>query len=105
MEQYRMMGIVIMAAAVTFLLRALPFLVFRKKQSMPAELAYLGKVLPSAIMAILIVYCMRNISIRNADSMAMILAAQVTAVSYIWKRNAFLSIVGGTAFYMLFCQK
>jgi len=105
MEQYRMAGIIVMAAAVTFLLRALPFLVFRKKQSMPAELAYLGKVLPSAIMAILIVYCMRNISICNADSMAMILAALITAVSYIWKRNAFLSIVGGTAFYMLFCQK
>ena len=104
MEQDRMMGLIVVAAALTFLLRALPFLVFGKKRHMPEELVYLGKVLPSAIMAILIVYCMRNISIRSADSRAMILAALVTAVTYIGKRNTFLSIIGGTACYMLLCH-
>lgn len=59
MEQDRMMGIIVVAAALTFLLRALPFLVFGKKRHMPEDGVF-GKVLPSAIMAILIVYCMRN---------------------------------------------
>ena len=54
MEKYRIIGIVAMAATVTFLLRSLPFLIFGKNQQMPKELAYLGKVLPPAIMAILI---------------------------------------------------
>ena len=105
MEKYRMIGIVAMAAAVTFLLRSLPFLIFGKKQQMPKAVAYLGKVLPPAIMAILIVYCMRNISIRNTwGSLSVILAAMLTAASYKWKHNTFLSIAGGTACYMFLCH-
>ena len=105
MEKYRIIGIVAMAATVTFLLRSLPFLIFGKNQQMPKDRAYLGKVLPPAMMAILIVYCMRSISIRSAgSSLAMILAAMLTAVSYKWKHNTFLSIAGGTACYMFLCH-
>jgi branched-subunit amino acid transport protein AzlD len=89
------------SAVCTFFLRALPFLFVRKDRSLPPFLQYLGKVLPSAIMAVLVVYCMRNCTVDPADAFRQISAAAVTAGIHLWKKNTYLSIVAGTAFYML----
>ncbi len=90
-------------SAVTVLLRALPFLVFRKK--VPAYVSYLGKVLPPAIIGMLVTYCLKDTTVTAAPFGApeLIAGALVVALQA-WKRNALLSILSGTAVYMLLIQ-
>lgn len=90
-------------SAVTVLLRALPFLVFRKK--VPAYIRYLGRVLPSAIIGMLVIYCLKDTAIAAAPFGApeLIAGALVVALQA-WKRSALLSILSGTAVYMLLIQ-
>jgi branched-subunit amino acid transport protein AzlD len=93
---------ILLSAAITFLLRALPFFCFRGNKKMPERLDYLGKILPSAIMAVLIVYCLKDI---GSDWMGVgiprLIAVGVVVVSYKWKHNTLLSILGGTVCYMI----
>ena len=95
--------IIIMCAIITFGLRALPFAVFRGKRKMPVWLEQLGKALPPLIMAVLIVYCLRDITTDPKHigivQMAGVLAA---AISYKWKHNTLISILLGAVSYMLF---
>lgn len=56
MSPYRIILIILISAIITFILRALPFIVFNGKRKMPDALERLGKVLPSAIMAVVISY-------------------------------------------------
>ena len=92
---------IFVSAAITFFLRALPFLVFRDGKKMPEKLVYLGKILPSAIIAVLIVYCLKDVS-NNWVGMGIpkLIAVGVVAVSYIWKHSTFISILAGTVCYM-----
>ena len=84
--------VVAVSAGITFFLRALPFLAFRGEREMPEKLIYLGKILPSAIMAVLIVYCLKETgSDFSHTGIANFLAVAVVAVSYKWKHNTFLS--------------
>ena len=88
---------------VTIALRALPFLVFGKKT--PAYILYLGKVLPPAIIGMLVIYCLKDISFASAPFGApeLIAAACVVGI-HIWRRNSLLSILTGTAVYMVLIQ-
>lgn len=95
--------LVAVMAVVTMLLRFLPFLVFRKEP--PAYITYLGKVLPPAIIGMLVVYCLKDVSpavhpfgIPELVSVAAVAAAQV------WKRNSLVSILTGTVLYMVLIQ-
>lgn len=93
---------IILAAAITFALRALPFLIFHGERKMPEFLVKLGAVLPAAIMAVLIVYCLKDIAVDwKANALPKILAVVTVGVSYKWKHNTLISIVAGTAVYML----
>lgn len=90
------------SALCTLLMRALPFLFFRGQRSMPGWLARLGDALPGAMMAVLVVYCLKDgfaspvrIGIPQAIG---VLAA---ALSYKWKHKTLPSIVLGTAAYMV----
>ena len=86
-------------AGVTVLLRFLPFLVFAR--STPKFVLYLGEVLPYAIMAMLVVYCLKGISFARAPYGAPeLLAVAATAGLHKWKHNTLLSIVVGTVLYM-----
>lgn len=97
---YAIIAIGIMAG-VTFLLRTMPFLIFSKGET-PGYIDFLGKVLPYAIMGMLVVYCLKDISFANAPfGIPEVLAVAVVTVLHLWKRNTLLSIVGGTACYML----
>lgn len=96
------MIMVAIIAAVTALLRFLPFLVFDGKRKIPSVVRYLGTVLPCAIMAMLVVYCLKGISFGAAVQWLPSLIAVAAVVGlHVWKRNTLLSIIGGTACYML----
>lgn len=89
-------------ALITFSLRALPFLLFSGDRRMPDWLSRLGAVLPSAIMAVLIVYCLKGVKSEIIGTgIPSAIAVLVVALSFKWKHNTFLSILSGTAVYML----
>ena len=104
---YAVAAIAVMAV-ITFLTRALPFLLFDRGGKPPKVVLYLGKVLPPAIIAMLIVYCLR--ALRDADladpaqwAPQLIAVAAVVAL-HLWKHNNLLSIFGGTILYMVLVQ-
>ena len=88
-------------AAVTFFTRALPFLLFDRGDHPPKIVLYLGRVLPPAIIAMLIVYCLKGVAFTTLGGWAPPLAA---VLLHLWKGNDLLSIFGATAFYMVLVQ-
>lgn len=99
-------SILIIAVCVicTFIERALPFVIFRKGE-VPEVIRYLGKVLPMAIMATLVIYCIKGISFAAAANwLPTLIACGVTVGLHLWKHNAFISILGSTAVYMILVQ-
>lgn len=93
---------ILLAALLTFVLRALPFLIFHGEHKMPNFLVKLGAVLPSAIMAVLIVYCLKGtVTDWKTNALPQILAVLTVGISYKWKHNTLISIVAGTALYMI----
>ena len=96
--------ILLTAAACTYLTRALPFLFFRSGR-LPEWVSYLGKVLPGAIMATLVVYCLRGTGFGSVGAfLPQLIAVAAVAAVHLWKRNTLLSIFSGTAVYMLLVQ-
>lgn len=92
-------------ALVTMALRFLPFLIFGEHRQTPPLIAYLGKVLPYAIMGMLVVYCLKDVSFLSAPfGIPEIIGCAVVAGLHVWKRNTLLSIGGGTVCYMLLVQ-
>ena len=87
------------------LTRFLPFLVFRASKPTPKYIVCLGKVLPGAIFAMLVVYCLRNVSLTQYSyGLPEALGIAVTAGLHLWKRQMLLSVAGGTICYMLLLQ-
>ena len=85
--------------------RFLPFFVFREGEEIPSYIQYLGKALPSAIFAMLVVYCLRNVSfISGTYGIPELFSLLVTTILHLWKRQMLISIAGGTVCYMLFVQ-
>ena len=96
-------ALIAVMSAVTILLRFLPFWVFKGKT--PAYITYLGKVLPPAIIGMLVVYCLRNTSIQTLPyGLPELIASVIVIGLQIWKRNALVSILSGTLSYMLMVQ-
>ena len=96
---------IVVAGAVTLLLRFLPFLIFNGKRETPPYIIYLGKVLPYAIMGMLVIYCLRGISFTAAANfLPELIACAVVVLAHVWKRNTLLSIISGTVCYMLLVQ-
>lgn len=94
------------AAAATFLLRVLPFLVFGENRKTPELILYMGRVLPYAVMAMLVVYCLKDTNVLLVSNWApRLIASALVAATYAWKRNSLLSIILGTACYMLLIQQ
>lgn len=101
-EQLVTIGVVALGTMIT---RFLPFLVFPEGKRTPPYIRYLGKVLPSAVLALLVVYCVKDVSFAAAPFGAPeLLSIGVVAGLHLWKKNMFLSIVGGTVCYMLLIQ-
>jgi len=97
--------LIVVAALVTAATRFIPFLIFRKKESTPAFITYLGQVLPCAIMGMLVVYCLKDVRFLSAPFGAPeIIGCAIVAALHVWKRNSLLSIGVGTVCYMLLVQ-
>ena len=91
-------------ALVTVLLRALPFMVFQKNT--PRYVSYLGKVLPSAIIGMLVIYCLKDASFSEQPFGVPEMSAAICVVLlHIWKRNFLFSIISGTLVYMFLMQR
>ena len=100
-------GITIAACtAATMLTRFLPFLIFSSKDQQPPEVVrYLGRVLPPAVMGLLVVYCLRNIQFAAPPhGAAEMLSVAAVALLHRWRGNVLLSIAGGTVLYMVLVQ-
>jgi len=92
-------------ALVTAGLRFLPFLVFSGKRRTPKMVEKLGRVLPYAIMGMLVVYCLKGTSFTSASGFVPpLIACLVVGGLYVWKRNTLLSIIAGTVCYMMLVQ-
>ena len=91
-----------LCALATMLTRFLPFVIFSEKRKTPPFVRFLGKYLPSAIFAMLVVYCLRNVDVlQGSHGIPEAIAIGVTVALHLWKRQMLLSIAGGTAAYML----
>ena len=103
-DKYIIMVITVMAA-VTILLRFLPFIIFDHGEQLPRWVSYLGKVFPPAIMSMLLVYCLRNINLLEGDhGFGELMCIGVAMIIHNWKRNTLLSIGVSTLLYMLITQ-
>ena len=97
--------LIAVVAGVTMLLRFLPFAVFGKGKKTPAYITYLSSVLPYAIMGMLVVYCLKDISLVEAPhGLPELLAGAIVVGLHLWKKNTLLSIATGTVAYMMLIQ-
>lgn len=104
MSNTYVIAMIAVIAVVTMLLRFLPFMIFGERKT-PEFVDYLGKYLPYAIMAMLVVYCLKGITFTSAPfGIPEIIAVAVTAGLHVWKRNTLISIICGTVCYMLLVQ-
>ena len=98
-------AIIAVAAIVTLIIRAVPFVAFDGKREVPETVTYLGKVLPPAIMVILVIYCVKGINLfTGSHGIPELLSIAVVALLHIWKKNTLLSIAVGTILYMILVQ-
>ena len=89
----------------TMLTRFLPFLVFPADRPTPKFIQYLGRVLPGAVFALLIVYCLRSVDLwQGSHDLPEAISIGVVVALHCWKRQMLLSIAGGTVGYMLLVQ-
>ncbi|MEE1066832.1 MAG: AzlD domain-containing protein [Acutalibacteraceae bacterium] len=90
---------------VTALLRFLPFMVFGGKRKTPAIIEKLGRTLPFAVMGMLVIYCLKDVSFTAVSGfLPQLIGCLVTGLLYVWKKNTLLSILVGTVSYMLLVQ-
>ena len=92
--------LIAIASGITFLIRAFPFLVFKKRQ-MPAFLKEIADKLPPAIIAVLVIYCLKGpLTVLGTETIA--IAGVV--ILHLCKRNTLLSVAAGTVLYMIFIR-
>ncbi len=105
MTAARTLTMILVAAVCTFATRVAPFLLFNGKKPIPPIVRYLGEALPPAVIALLVVYCVKNVNWLAAPHGAPeLLCIAVTAALHVWKRNNLLSIGVGTVLYMYLIQ-
>ncbi|MCI8388479.1 MAG: branched-chain amino acid transporter AzlD [Clostridiales bacterium] len=89
----------------TILTRFIPFIIFPADKPTPKFVQYLGKVLPAAVFGLLVIYCLKGVSVTTGShGIPELIGIAVTAVLHIWKRQMLISIAGGTIVYMLLVQ-
>ncbi len=97
--------IILVVVLGTQLTRWIPFLVFPENRKIPEFVSYLGKMLPAAMMGLLVVYCFKSVSFISAPyGQPELIASAVVVVMHLWRGNTLLSIGSGTILYMLLVQ-
>ncbi|MDO5390544.1 MAG: branched-chain amino acid transporter permease [Eubacteriales bacterium] len=105
MSDIHSVAVIAVVAIVTMLLRFIPFAVFGRDKKTPEYITYISSVLPYAIMGMLVVYCLKDVSITATPHGIPELVAGATVVGlHLWKGNTLVSIVAGTVVYMLLIQ-
>lgn len=93
---------VLVCAACTFLLRFAPFALFSGKRGMPEPVRRIASRMPAAIIAVLVVYCLKAVPTSDLPTVAVNLISVAAVVAlHLWKKNTLLSIAGGTVLYMV----
>ena len=93
--------IIALCSLASMLSRSLPFLLFKPGASLPSYIRYLGKALPSAVFALLVVYCLKDVSLLSGNhGIPEAIALLVTTLLHLWKRQMMLSMAAGTILYM-----
>lgn len=92
--------IIALVALGTFFTRAVPFLIWGGKHSMPEGIQGVAEKLPPAIMAILVIYCLKDATFSGGTLLPSLIAIAVIIVLHLWKRNLLLSMAVGTILYM-----
>lgn len=101
-QQIIIIGMVILGTVLT---RFLPFLIFPAGKPTPKYIQYLGTVLPSAVFGLLVVYCLKDVSLfAGSHGIPEMISIAAVIGLHIWKRQMLLSIAGGTLCYMLLVQ-
>ncbi|WP_339229296.1 branched-chain amino acid transporter permease [Oceanobacillus sp. FSL K6-2867] len=101
-QQIIMIAMVVLGTMIT---RFLPFLVFPAGKPTPKYIQYLGRVLPAAVLGLLVIYCFKDISVFAGNrGIPEFLSVAVVALLHVWKRQMLLSIAGGTIVYMVLVQ-
>lgn len=89
----------------TIITRFLPFFIFKSGKPTPKYVQYLGKMLPSAALGMLVIYCLKNVSLfRGNHAIPELISIMVVILLHLWKRQMLISIAGGTIFYMILVQ-
>ncbi|MGG2464742.1 branched-chain amino acid transporter permease [Streptomyces sp. RGM 3693] len=91
---------VAVSAAVTWALRALPFAALAPLRA-SRTVQYLSRRMPAGVMVILLVYCLRDLPVTEPRALAPLVALAVTIGLHLWRRNALLSILGGTTVHVV----
>ncbi|MGL5438077.1 MAG: branched-chain amino acid transporter permease [Lachnospiraceae bacterium] len=98
--------IIVVMMVGTMITRFLPFFIFPPGKPTPPIINYLGKSLPYATMSLLVVYCLKHVSVMSAPhGVPEVIAVLLIVILHRWKRNSLLSIGAGTVCYMLLVQK
>lgn len=96
---------ILMVVLGTMMTRFLPFLIFPAGKPTPKYIKYLGKVLPGAVFGLLIIYCLKNVSIlTGTHAIPELICIILVIILHYWKRQMLLSIAGGTICYMIMVQ-
>lgn len=102
-DQSQSLIIIAVMAVCTMLLRFLPFILFSRNT--PKFILYLGEVLPYAVIAMLVVYCLKGIDFLGGHhGLPEIICVLLVILLHKWRHNTLLSILGGTVCYMLLVQ-
>lgn len=97
--------IILTVAGTIFFTRLMPFLFFPKNKPVPAVVQYLGMMLPPAVIGMLIIYCLKEVSLfRSPYGIPELLSIALVILLHVWKRNNLLSIGAGTIVYMILVQ-
>lgn len=102
MEYIREIEIIALVAILTLVTRAFPFVAFGRKGKPAPIITFLGRTLPAGVMAVLVVYCLKDISFTSVGGfIPQLISVAVVALLHVWKRNNLISIGVGTLFYMI----
>ena len=93
---------ILMISLGTMAMRFLPFILFPAGKPTPKYIVYLGRVLPGAIFGMLVIYCLKNVDLLAYPyGIPELIGIAVTVILHLWKKQMILSIIAGTAVYML----
>mgnify|MGYP001033620818 FL=1 len=99
------LAIIFVVSATIFFTRLIPFLFFPNGKELPPVIRYLGRVLPPAVIGMLVIYCFKSVEFTHAPfGLPELIAGAAVVLLHAWKRNNMLSIGVGTVLYMVLVQ-